>query len=338
MSIQIHTPTPIRSSQPLSQPSNPRSNPHSEPTQTSPLAPPIQLSSSRPPMPRPSSRSEKLLRDTLRRDEQERLANLATLPSPHHVGAPNPHGFIHAHIPSDHRGARNHIRRNTSSSAETSTSSESDYIASERYDYSPEEDADEDQGWLWRSKATPSGSGASSASGNHPTNNYFNNTQHMSRTSHHSHGRHTSMDRDQQGHRSRRRTEPSVERGFDPSLAYGTPTSPTPARAQLHRSPNSAPNVPRASRRTSVDGRKHDGTNAAYGTNGGSVTAPHGAVLQSRLEGVLKNATHPDRRARSRERGGSGSGSGSTSGSGNSMASSRNLSGEGEWPFGEVSA
>lgn len=331
MSIQIHTPTPIIASRPLSPPPNSRPNPHSKSTPTSPLGPAIQLPPTKPPMTRPSSRSEKMLRDALRRaDEQERLANLSILPSPHHVGAPNPHGFIHTHIPTEKYGGRNRIRRSTSSSAETSTSSEADYPVDDECD-------EEDREWLWRSRATASGSGSSSASGNNPASNYFHNTQNLSRSTHHSHARHTSVDRDQQGPRSRRSHTDPLREGFDPSMAYGTPTSPTPARAQLHRSPNSAPNVSRASRRTSVEGRRHDGASVTHGYNEGAIT-PHDAVLRSRLEGVLRGAKQQERRTRSRERGGSGSGSGT--GSGNSMASSRNLSGDGEWFFanGEVCA
>ena len=60
---------------------------------------------------------------------------------------------------------------------------------------------------------------------------------------------------------------------------------------------------------------------------------PHEAVLRNKLEGVLKNAKAQNRRTRSAER--RDPDSGFSSGSGNStMASSRNMSGEGDFFFG----
>ena len=109
------------------------------------------------------------------------------------------------------------------------------------------------------------------------------------------------------------------ERGDLPeSFAYASPTS--PSRSPLQRSSRSQPSVPRSSApqthaasRSSIDGDKQ-------------LQAPHDVVLRSRLEGVLKGANHQVDRRSSRERG-----SGHESGSSNSIASSRNMSVEGDW-------
>lgn len=137
--------------------------------------------------------------------------------------------------------------------------------------------------------------------------------------------------------RSRAHTDPTGGDKFGElapaaEIVYGTPVSP---RVALQRSSKSSPNIPRPahSKRASAEYMSHDNV-LLMKTNG--VVTPHEAVLRSRLEGVLRGAKEQERRTRSRERGGSGSGNGSGSGSGasNSMASSRNLSGEGDFFFG----
>ena len=106
------------------------------------------------------------------------------------------------------------------------------------------------------------------------------------------------------------------------SVAYGTPSSPSPARAHLQRSAPSAPHVGRASHAKTTS-PEH---------------APHDAVLRYKLEGVLRGAKQQERREKSTER--RHREAGSSSGSGNSMASSRNLSAESDlfYAVGEVSS
>lgn len=106
------------------------------------------------------------------------------------------------------------------------------------------------------------------------------------------------------------------------SVAYGTPSSPSPARAHLQRSAPSAPHVGRAS----------------HGKTTSPERAPHDAVLRYKLEGVLRGAKQQERREKSTER--RHREAGSSSGSGNSMASSRNLSAESDlfYAVGEVSS
>ncbi|KAK7692132.1 hypothetical protein QCA50_003751 [Cerrena zonata] len=314
MSIQIHSPTPILSSRPTSPSphphshhrSNPRSASRSKSRPTSPLQPSAQLPPipSRPPMARPPSRSERLLRDTLRRaEEQDRIANLAALPSPSILGASQPaHGFS---------SPRRHVRRNTNSSTGTDASLEgSDYFKPEVFGISQDEEQDADEGgWLWRTRSATSAS--SSSSGHHPTRAPPNSRQQVAGSS-----------------RNRSHTDPTGGRVQEQQFAYGTPTSPPmPTRAQLQRSPKSVPNVSRSSR-TSLE--NHHGPDCGCGSNAGMT--PHEVVLRSRLENVLRGAKEQERREERERRRESQSGSGS--GSGNSMASSRNLSGEGEWFFG----
>lgn len=316
MSIQIHSPAPILSSRPTSPPS--RSNSHHRSTSrsksrpTSPLQPSAQLPPLplRPPMARPSSRSERLLRDTLRRaEEHDRLANLAALPSPSIFGASQPaHGFS---------APRRHVRRNTNSSTGTDGSLEgSDYFRPEVNGISQDEQQDADEGgWLWRTRSATSVS--SSSSGHHQTQSRMPPPrQQVAGSSRH-----------------RSHTDPTGGRIQEQQFAYGTPTSPPmSARAQLQRSPKSVPNVSRSSR-TSLD--NHAMPDCGCGVSAGMT--PHEVVLRSRLENVLRGAKEQERRdlERDRERQReSQTASGSGSGSGNSMASSRNMSGEGEWFFG----
>ncbi|KAH9932512.1 uncharacterized protein B0H18DRAFT_986005 [Fomitopsis serialis] len=100
-------------------------------------------------------------------------------------------------------------------------------------------------------------------------------------------------------------------------VAYGTPSSPSPARAHLQRSaPSAPPHVGRAAhtQRTSPERSP--------------AVPPHEA-------GVLRGAKEQERREKSSERRYRGE-PGSSSGSGHSMASSRNLSAESDLFFGAV--
>ncbi|KAI0075874.1 hypothetical protein K474DRAFT_1708667 [Panus rudis PR-1116 ss-1] len=332
MSIQVHAPSPILSTRPVSP--TPSQRPGSRSRPSSPSIPNLQLPSLRPPMARPPSRSEKLLRDTLRRaEEHERLASLAALPSPSIFGATQPaHGFVPATSPS-----RRHHRRDTASSTGTDASLEgSDYFKRDAYSHEEEQDAEEG-GWLWRTRSATSASSSGSSQ------------QHLAHG--HTHGQHsprmpgnaaeqgrsssTAVPPPRVGNRSRAHTDPvgTLEISSPP---YASPTS--PQRTQLHRSAKSAPNVSRSSTsRQSVDhdalphSPSHVAPNPVH--CGCPSLTPHEAVLRSRLEGVLRGAKETERRTKSREREmtSSSSGSGTTS---NSMASSRNLSVEGDWFFG----
>lgn len=116
------------------------------------------------------------------------------------------------------------------------------------------------------------------------------------------------------------------------TVPYGTPASPSPARMQLQRAAKSSPSVPRRhSHSQSVSNVAAHPPSYIIGDGDHAVT-PHEVVLRSRLECVLKNAKVQDRRPHSVER--RDADSGFSSGSGNSMASSRNLSGEGDFFFG----
>lgn len=119
------------------------------------------------------------------------------------------------------------------------------------------------------------------------------------------------------------------------SMPYGTPTSPSPVRAPLHRAAKSSPSVPRrhihSQSVSHVAGHPPSKASVDADRSGRTVT-PHEAVLRNKLEGVLKNAKAQNRRTRSAER--REVDSGFSSGSGNSMASSRNRSGEGDFFFG----
>lgn len=292
--MQIHAPTPVLSTQPMSPPlpsgtrSRSRSRARSSSRPSSPLTSSVPLPQ-RPPMPRPPSRSERLLRDTLRRaEEQERLLN----PTPSLFGlspsVPNPnlpaaHMFGPCRLPAAAHGGRRH-RRNTSSSVQSDSSC--DYFDGEVLDEESPED-EEDNVWPWRADGAASSSSNSSGHGHHPTRVV-------------SYGRADSV----------------------------LPVPPSPARVQLQRAAKSSPSVPR--RHSHSQSLTHPPSRASIDAEH-SIT-PHEAVLRSRLEGVLKNAKVQDRRPRSVER--QDPESGFSSGSGNSMASSRNLSGEGDFFFG----
>ncbi|KAI0784666.1 hypothetical protein C8Q75DRAFT_377439 [Abortiporus biennis] len=322
MSIQIHSPSPIISSGPVSAQSLSRSKSPSN----SPSTSISQLPQQRQAMARPPSRSEKLLRDTLRKaEEQERLANLAALPSSPLFGAPLPHSSAPVQPQ-----LRRRPRRNTSSS--TGTDAESfEGISSPVFGFAAEQDPEyecdeEDEcvdEWLWNKLSMSTTSTSSDSSGNHP--GFFQQLPtsppppllpaHSLKPSH-----------SRTGSRSRSHTDPTGGQGSQCQSTefYGTPKSPSPMRTHYQRASKSVPSVPRtSSKRTSLDG----------GTAGVYDMTPHEAVLRSRLEGVLRGAKEQERRTKSRERyvypdekyvGGSSSG-----GSG-SMASSRNMSGSGE--------
>ncbi|PIL36277.1 hypothetical protein GSI_01939 [Ganoderma sinense ZZ0214-1] len=250
-------------------------------------------------MPRPPSRSERLLRDTLRRaEEQERLMN----PTPSLFGFATPPNNIPPNVvqmfgtcrlPAAAHGGRRH-RRNTSSSVQSDSSC--DYFDGEVVD--EESPGDEDNEWLWRANIAVSPNPAAQRYGNaYPA-----------------------------------RLIPSSNAD---SVPYGTPISPSPVRMPLHRAAKSSPSVPRRhSHSQSVSHvAGHPPSKAAVDADrSGRTVTPHEAVLRNKLEGVLKNAKAQDRRTRSAER--RDVDSGFSSGSGNSMASSRNRSGEGDFFFG----
>ncbi|KAI0633506.1 hypothetical protein C8Q77DRAFT_1157709 [Trametes polyzona] len=263
-------------------------------------------------MPRPPSRSERLLRDTLRRaEEQERsgrshsAASFTLVPSPPSSEIPPSvvDMFAACRLPSAAHGGRRH-RRNTSSSVQSESSC--DYFEGEPLDEDSQED-EEGAGWLWRANSAGSPSSTSAHGYAHA---YYP-------------------------------TRPSAGQKAD-SFPYGTPVSPSPARAQLQRAAKSSPSVPRRHShsqsvshvaahpppRTQAD-VEHSGC-ACHQT--GAALTPHEAVLRSKLEGVLKNAGSRGSRTRSTER--KDAEQGLSSGSGNSMASSRNMSGEGDFFFG----
>lgn len=305
MSMQIHAPTPVLSTRPNSPPppfnarGRSRSRAGSTSRPSSPhnsTAPPPQ----RPPMPRPPSRSERLLRDTLRRaEEQERLMNptpslFGLAPPPSNIPPNVAQMFGTCRLPAAAHGGRRH-RRNTSSSVQSDSSC--DYFDGEVVD--EESPGDEDNEWLWRANTTVSPN---------PAAQRYSNAYTLARPM----------------------PSSNVE-----SIPYGTPTSPSPVRMPLHRAAKSSPSVPRrhAHSQSVSHVAGHPPSKAAIDADrSGRTVTPHEAVLRSKLEGVLKNAQAQDRRTRSAER--RDVDSGFSSGSGNSMASSRNRSGEGDFFFG----
>ncbi|KAI0644695.1 hypothetical protein C8Q79DRAFT_883845, partial [Trametes meyenii] len=316
MSLQVHAPTPVISTRPMSPPlpsstrARSRSRPPPSSRPSSPLTSTVPLPQ-RPPMARPPSRSERLLRDTLRRaEEHERMSS--SHPAPSFTLAPSPtpnvppsveRMFGTCRLPAAAQGGRRH-RRNTSSSVQSESSC--DYFEGEVLDEESQEE--EDAGWLWR--ANGAGSVSSESSGHGYGHAYY--------------------------------PTPAAPGRKSDSVAYGTPASPSPARSRLQRAAKSSPTVPRRHShsqsvshvaghppsRVSVDGERQDHSSHHPGTP----LTPHEAVLRSRLEGVLKNARGGSARTRSIER--RDVEPGLSSGSGNSMASSRNLSGEGDFFFG----
>ncbi|KAI0358699.1 hypothetical protein OH77DRAFT_1494313 [Trametes cingulata] len=321
MSLQVHAPTPVMSTRPMSPPLPSSTRPRSRSRPPSSSRPCSPLSSTaplppRPPMTRPPSRSERLLRDTLRRaEEQDRIAKSTSPPS--FTLSPSPPTsnlppsvvdmFASCRLPAAAHGGRRH-RRNTSSSMQSESSC--DYFDGEVLDEDSHEE-EEDAGWLWR--ANSAGSISSMSSGHGYGHAYYP-------------------------------ARPSPGRKAD-SVPYGTPASPSPARAQLQRAAKSSPTVPRRHShsqsvshvaahppsRTSVDGERP----GCSCHQPGAPLTPHEAVLRSKLEGVLKSAANGGSRTRSTER--REAEHGLSSGSGNSMASSRNLSGEGDFFFGASS-
>ncbi|OCH89043.1 hypothetical protein OBBRIDRAFT_41632 [Obba rivulosa] len=344
MSMHVHAPIPVssRSAPPMTnaapstsidtpgvrarsrsrarQPSSSFSQPNSPLPTSSQLPSPLSIpalpaahSSVRPPMPRPPSRSERLLRDTLRRaEEHDRMIhNPPPLPTP--TSTPN----------SPSRPSRR-LRRHTASSASTEVSNDDECDCDDVF----VSETDDMRAWLWRTRSGTSASMPAPSVSSTQTYNLPSPRQKPALFRNNSVG---SVDA------SARTVVPG-----SPPTAYATPGT-SPARAQLQRSVHSSPAVRHASRAHS---RSHSGT---FGGNGhASPTSPprtsldgerpqltpHEAVLRSRLEGVLrsaKSAKEQERRAQSGERRGAGGReSGSASGSGNSMASSRNMSSEGE--------
>ncbi|CCL98190.1 uncharacterized protein FIBRA_00184 [Fibroporia radiculosa] len=344
MSVQVHAPSPIMSGRSLSPPpfvpshsarTRSRSRrPRSPSRPTSPLAQPAQLSTpQRPPM-RPPSRSERLLRDTLRRaEEHERMLSVHPLPSPTFAPSPlpsspflSPTGVLalpsNGGVPVATSGSRRHSRKNTSSSIATNASYDAYEFGDAPADQeSTSDDMEENEDWrgqssssfVYQYQGTPTQAGLS---------------------------RNRSMT-----HASRRsdRTSAHSDTNTKAQIAYGTPASPSPARMQLQRSITSTPVANRtlsssnsqpsaaanthmhSNSRASADGER----SCSCGQNAGLIT-PHEAVLRSRLEGVLRGAKEQERRRRHPDSSSSGSGTGS----GNSMASSRNMSAESDLFFG----
>ena len=323
--MQIHAPAPILSTRPPpTNMSQSQSTSRSRPS--SPLSVATQLPpTARPPMPRPPSRSERLLRDTLRRaEEHDRIAALAALPSPSLFGATQPaHGFV-SPPPSGRR-----TRRNTSSSVNTDGSLDAFAYCDTGACYSDDEESPEDpsKAWLWRS---PSESSSSSGHGQQYGYFYHGRSQLPLPRQH-------SDDRESPRRGSVRSSQFDGEELPDQNT-YGSPSSPSPARAQLQRSAQSASSVSRSSvshsRTSNVPSSSRSPADPERSPCGyqQATVIPHEAVLRSQLEGVLRGAKKEHDRKRSREREYN-----TGSGSSNSMASSRNMSGE-DWFFaaGEV--
>ena len=256
--MQVHAPTPVLSTRPMSPPLPPsarprsRSRPGSTSRPSSPLTSTVPLPQ-RPPMPRPPSRSERLLRDTLRRaEEQERMLN----PPPSLFGlsppAPNPNVppsvaqmFGPCRLPAATHGGRRH-RRNTSSSMQSDSSC--DYFDGEVVDEDSQED-EEDNGWPWRDHSE-----GSSASGHEQGHSHF--------------------------------PARFVTNNKADGACYGTPTSPSPARVQLQRAAKSSPSVPR--RHSHSQSVSHVPAPLPSSDADHNLT-PHEAVLRSKLEGVLSS-------------------------------------------------
>ncbi|KAH9940383.1 uncharacterized protein BXZ73DRAFT_42858 [Epithele typhae] len=142
MSMHVYAPSPVLSNGTSPHTARPRSRsrPETASRPSSPLTSSVPLPQ-RPPMPRPPSRSERLLRDTLRRaEEQERIHN--PVPFFSTPASPIAHGH---HLPAAAPGGRRH-RRATSSS-----SSSYDHFEDTVDEESPEEDER-----LWRTNRTVS--------------------------------------------------------------------------------------------------------------------------------------------------------------------------------------
>lgn len=331
MSMQIHAPAPIIStasrcmSPPLPSVAGPSARgrsqsrrPTSHSRQSSPQA--AQLQPSRPHMARPSSRSERLLRDTLRRaEEHDRMLNVHPLPSPKLSGASLPGSpflaptgtmLINSSPPLSSQQSRRHSRKSTASSAASISCDLCDLHFDSIGASLAERDADDEDDDLHGWSSIRAGTSASSSSSGHgPVHTYFQGTPTQSGP-------------------SRTRNVAQSARASDgvhtdtAQVAYGTPSSPSPARTRLQCSAPSAPHIGRASHAQTTS-PEH---------------APHDAVLRHKLEGVLRGAKEQERRGKSTER--RHRETGSSSGSGNSMASSRNLSAESDlfYAIGEVSS
>lgn len=256
------------------------------------------------------------------------MMSLAALPSPSLFGATQPaHGFV-SPPPSGRR-----TRRNTSSSMSTDPSLDPFAYCDTGACYSDDEGAeDPNKAWMWRSPSV-----SSSSSGNGQSAGYFYQPRSQPPLP-----RHHSDD-----HETRRRGSwrqprfddvPSEEIPDQQQQAYGSPSSPSPARTQLQRSARSAPSVSRSSFSQSRVTNTHPSSRSPADPERSpcgcqqAVLTPHEAVLRSKLEGVLRGAKVEQDRRRSREREYN-----TGSGSSNSMASSRNMSGE-DWFYapGEV--
>ncbi|KZT04137.1 uncharacterized protein LAESUDRAFT_715694 [Laetiporus sulphureus 93-53] len=312
MSIQIHAPIPVLSSRAQSPPPHTLSNSSARPrslsrrrtSQSRPSSPDIPALP-RPPMTRPPSRSERLLRDTLRRaEEHDRMLSIHPLPSPKLSsagaslpGSPflSPTGVLAMPVGALSLNAsdstsRRHSRRNTTSSASSSFDVCDLALAYDEVDGGRYDDVD---GFV---------ASSSSSSGHGHNQSYFYTSTPAVRPAL---GRHRSMTHHGGSSRSVEPPMPTAARTFSdsgPRMPYGTAASPPHRRSQ-------------APSRSSID-------------------APHEAVLMTQLDGVLRSAKKE--RERKERRLSSGSASGGTGA--NSMASSRNLSAESDLYLGVESS
>lgn len=247
------------------------------------------------------------------------MLSVHPLPSPKQSGASLPGSpflaptgtmLINGSAPASSQQSRRHSRKSTASSAASISCDLCDLHFDSLGESLAEQDADDEDDDLHGWSSMRAGTSASSSSSGHgPVHVYFQGTPTQpgpSRTRNIAHSGHA-------GERAYADTGAQV--------AYGTPSSPSPARARLQCSAPSAPHIGRDS---------HAQTRSPE-------RAPHDAVLRHKLEGVLRGAKEQERRGKSTER--RHREAGSSSGSGNSMASSRNLSAESDlfYAVGEVS-
>ncbi|PCH35957.1 hypothetical protein WOLCODRAFT_166567 [Wolfiporia cocos MD-104 SS10] len=322
LAMSMHAPTPsmpYRSVSPLPVPgtsarrrSQSRSNCRSRPASPPPPLP--TQAAQRPPPTRPPSRSERLLRDTLRRaEEHERMMNPLPSPKQSTLSLPSspflyPTGVLS--LPLSSNEGRRHTRKDTVSSSSSSDVCENPYDASVISELDSTCDDLDLKGAPLRNLDTVSIHSASSATGSHAYTIPAKNGRTRSATQ-----------------------DAGTARTYaDPGAVYGTPSSPAPVRNRLHRSATTASTTGRPSARSSARSKRAsiDGERPAC--------PPHDAVLRSKLEGVLRQAKAQERREKSserryRERENREPGTSSGSGSGNSMASSRNMSAEGDLFF-----
>jgi len=254
-------------------------------------------------------------------------------------------------VPMSPTSSRRHSRKNTASSIASNVSCDAcDHLyeapgsvvgQDHRLD-----DMEENKGWSWRNQSGPSASSSSSGHGYAQGHGHTYQYQPTTTTTPPGLSRNRSMTHPSRGDTPGRANSDSNTKA---QIAYGTPQSPSPTRTQLQRSATTMSAAGRSSPRGgsfsqptppthshSNSRASFDGERSAYSQQPGTMVTPHEAVLRSRLEGVLRGVKEQERREKSSERRYKevGSSSGSGSGSGNSMASSRNMSAEGDLFFG----